>query len=457
MRAESSNFDTPMKRTIIALLCFVQSLFVIGQDETILNTDSLLADLEILTTTIRDNHPMMYIYTTRARFDNLALQTAMQIKTGVSAPVFYSSVSRLISSIGCGHTYAYPTPDLAERMKTIHDLPFEVKFVDSALYVSKAYLKEIEPYVGHAIVNINDVPITRLVTVSLQHISADGLSHAAKAYGFEQNFNFYLNLLLGGPGTLYFETTGGSFSVGFPTDFTKPERQEETARFHELPEVPGTVLLTLGDFDAGKQVIKKCFSYMQNQHIENLIIDLRDNGGGNGNIGSNLVSYIIDTTLTYYMDKKVTPVRYKEFMTQQEGMIVSNQYVMADSITRSYYFKVKPNRQCNFNGQVFVLTNGGTFSTGAYVASVLKNVAGATMVGQETGGSEYAIGGGVIARLVLPYSKLNVRFPLYKWRFNVTDENSGSGVMPDVIVRPDPKTMLQSTDEVLARVIDLLK
>ena len=59
--------------------------------------------------------------------------------------------------------------------------------------------------------------------------------------------------------------------------------------------------------------------------------------------------------------------------------------------------------------------------------------------------------------LVLPYSKLNVRFPLYKWRFNVTDENSGSGVMPDVIVRPDPKSMYQGTDEVLARVIDLIK
>ncbi len=446
-----------MKRTILAIICLVQSLFVIGQDEIILNTDSLLADLEILTTTVRDNHPMMYMYTTRARFDNLALQTAMQIKTGVSAPVFYSSMSRLISSIGCGHTYAYPTPDLAERMKTIHDLPFEVKFVDSALYVSKAYLKEIEPYVGHTIVNINDVPITRLVTVSLQHISADGLSRAAKAYGFEQNFNFYLNLLLGGPGTLYFETSGGSFSVGFPTNFIKPGKSDLTASFHELPEAPGSVLLSLPDFDAGKQVIKKCFNYMQKQHIENLIIDLRDNGGGNGNIGANLVSYIIDSTLTYYLDNKMTPVRYKDYLTQKEGMIVSNQYVMADSITRSYYFKVKPNRKCNFNGQVFVLTNGGTFSTGAYVASVLKNASGATVVGQETGGSEYAIGGGVIAMLVLPYSKLNVRFPLYKWRFNVTDENSGSGVMPDVIVRPDPKSMYQGTDEVLARVIDLIK
>lgn len=446
-----------MKKSIIGFICLLHSIFVVGQDATILDTDSLLADLEILTTTIRENHPMMSMYTTRARFDNLAQRTAMQIKTGVSAPVFYSSVSRLISTVGCGHTYAYPTPDLAERMKMIQDLPFEVMVVDSTLYISKAYLTAYEPYVGHAIVNINDVPITRLMTVSYQHISADGLNRSAKAHGLEHNFNFYLNLMLGGPGTLYFETSGGSFSVGFPTNFTKPKKEDLALSFHELPGAPRSVVLSVPDFDAGKSVIKKCFSYMQKVHTENLIIDLRDNGGGIGNIGAYLVSFVIDSTLTYYLDKKLTPVIYKKHLTQKEGMVVSNKFIMTDSITRSYYFKVKPKKKCNFNGSVYVITNGGTFSTGAYAASVLKNAAGATMVGQETGGSEYAIGGGVIAKLVLPFSGLNVRFPLYKWRFNVVDENSSRGVIPDILVRPDPKTMSQKTDEAMARVTDLIK
>jgi hypothetical protein len=447
----------PMKKSIIAFICFVQSFCVIGQDATILNADSLLKDLEILTTTIRDNHPMMYLYTTRARFDNLALRTSMQIKTGVSAPVYYSSISRLISSIGCGHTYAYPMPDMAARMKSIQDLPIEVVFVDSSLYVSAAHQDEYKSFVGQEIVSINDVPMSRLINVSFQHISADGLSRAAKAYGLEQNFNFYLNLILGSPGTLYFETSGGTFSVGYPTNFTRPVKKDSAAGFHELAELPGSVLLTLPDFDEGKPVIKKCFSYIKKEHIESLIIDLRDNGGGNGNIGAYLVSFIIDSTLTYYLDKKGTPVRYKQYLDQKEGMILSNKFIMTDSITRSYYFNVKPNRPCNFNGRVYVMTNGGTFSTGAYAASVLKNAAGAMVVGQETGGSEYAIGGGVIGRLVLPYSGLNVRFPLYKWRFNVVDENSGRGVIPDSIIRPDPKTMSQKADETLMRVIELIK
>ncbi len=137
------------KLAIVMLMCL--PLVLQAQDARILNTDSLLADLEILTTTIRDKHPMMYMYTTRARFDNLAQRTAMQIKTGVSGPMFYSSISRLISTVGCGHTYAYPMLDQAERMKTIQDLPFEVMFVDSTLYVSRAYLKDFEPYVGQSI------------------------------------------------------------------------------------------------------------------------------------------------------------------------------------------------------------------------------------------------------------------------------------------------------------------
>jgi C-terminal processing protease CtpA/Prc len=129
---------------------------------------------------------------------------------------------------------------------------------------------------------------------------------------------------------------------------------------------------------------------------------------------------------------------------------------MTDSITKSYYFNVKPAKKNNFNGKVYVITNGGTCSTGAFVSSVLKHAAGATIVGQETGGSEYAIGGGVIANLVLPYSKLNVKFPMYKWRFNVVGENSGGGVVPDVVVQPDPNSFLQNKDLEMERVVEMI-
>ena len=437
---------------IRSALHFLFCLFlsdVFSQEVEYANTDSLLVDLHILTTTLRDNHPLMYRYTTKERFDNLVQRTELQIKNGVTPSLWYASVSKLVRSIGCGHTKALPTTNAEDRLKWANDLPFDIVIIDSAIYVSKAYTEKCKPFVGQQITRINEAPVERFIGSAYNYISADGYNLTYKAYTLAHQFNFYLNMLIGNPDTLYFDTPDGNFNIGYPTGYIREEQEDVATTFSELPDVPHTILLTVPDFDDDKSKLKKCFQYISEHDIQHLIIDLRDNGGGNGNIGTDLVAYIIDSTLTYYIDKKTAPLQYKEYMSDRQGILISNRYIQPDSLTKSYYFSIKPKGKYHFDGEVYVITNGGTFSTGAFVASALKHLAGATFIGEETGGCEYGIGGGVIGTLTLPYTGQKVRIPMYGWRFNTMTTDTGRGVMPDVMARKEPGDLISGTDPVL--------
>jgi hypothetical protein len=446
-----------MKKTLVALLCLAHSCFAIAQETSTIHTDSLLADLEILATTIRDNHPMMFHYTTRERFENLTQRTAMQFKKVTSPNMAFASMSAMVSSIGCGHTYLYPYPAAQQRLDDNQDLPFDIAIIGQAMYLSRTHSMEFQKYAGAKLNRINEVPIDRLISSAYRYISSDGSNVTYKTRMLEQHFSFYLNVLMGNPDSLYIESSAGNFLVRYPTMYTSPEEEEAKVSYQMLPDVPRTVVLTVPNFDDGKATIKKCFAYVQKEKLNHLIIDLRGNGGGNGNIGAYLASFVIDSTLTYFLDKKTTPLRYPDYIKGREGIMISNRYTEPDSMTRRYAFAIKPQKKAHFDGQLYVLIDGGTFSTGAFVASVLKHRADATMVGEETGGSEYGIGGGVIGKLELPYTGFSVRFPLYAWWFNTVAENKGRGVMPDVPVSKDPAHITSETDLEMEKVIELIR
>ena len=152
----------------------------------------------------------------------------------------------------------------------------------------------------------------------------------------------------------------------------------------------------------------------------------------------------------------MTPLRYQHYFKNRAGFLLSNQFIYKDSITKRYYFKVKPRARNHYKGKVYVLADGGTFSSAAFAASLLKHKAKAVFIGRETGGSEYAIGGGVIGKLILPYSGIAIKFPFYKWDFNSAPVNTGKGVIPDFPVQHNAGDISQNTDPDLEKAIELI-
>ncbi|WP_317897939.1 S41 family peptidase [Aurantibacillus circumpalustris] len=431
-------------------------LQLLSQEQRLLNGDSLLRDYEILKTSLIENHPLFGLNASMFEFETLSLKLEKQISKGQTLSDFHKSLSELINVIGCGHTYIYPSIFSSLRLKFIKDLPFDISVIRDSIYIQKVYGDLNQNYKGALITALNQSSCADFIKFVYHLTSSEGDNLTYQKYRLQNKFNYYLNEFLNYPDSIVFETNRGTFKINFPTNYTKPVLDESPPTFESLESNTSTVLLSIPNFDERKSTIKTCFKFCAKNNVENLIIDLRNNGGGNGNIGSVLLSYLIDTTHVYYLDKKISPFKHKAYFRGAHGLIISNQFIMRDSLMKSYYFKVKPQKKNTFKGNIYVLINGGTFSSAAYVASVLKHKTKSIFIGEETGGSEYAIGGGMISKLSLPNSKLSVKFPLFKWNFN-TCTKSGHGTLPDVIVNYKITDLLNNNDLELERALELIK
>lgn len=419
-----------MKVLKIGVTFIFLQLQLLGQPTRLLNGDSLVKDFKILKTSLVENHPLFLQYISLSEFESFSQTLEKQILRGQTLAHFHSSLSEFVRIIGCGHTYVYPSSFSEERLKYTNDLPFTISVIQDSIYIRNGYAGLDQKYTGASILSINKKPSIDLLKFFYRVSSTDGFNLNYKRHLLQNKFDYYLSVFLNYPDSLVFETSRGELKIGFPTNYKKPTEVDSPPSFKNLEDKDKTVLLSIPNFDGEESVIKKCFDYCSKNQTKYLIIDLRNNGGGNGNIASLLLSYLIDTTHIYYLDKKVAPFKHKKYLEKGAGIIISNQFVMKDSVTKSYYFKVKPQKKNAFKGNVYVLINSGTFSSAAYVASVLRFKTKAIFIGEETGGSQYAIGGGVINKLTLPYSNLSVKFPLFKWDFNTTSK-AGQGVLPD--------------------------
>lgn len=93
----------------------------------------------------------------------------------------------------------------------------------------------------------------------------------------------------------------------------------------------------------------------------------------------------------------------------------------------------KPNK---FDGTLYVLINGRSFSASCILSSNLKGSKRAFFVGEETGGTYNGTVAGTMPILTLPNSKLPFRIGLQDIRPYHKTEEFGRGIMPDKEIIP---------------------
>jgi len=109
-----------------------------------------------------------------------------------------------------------------------------------------------------------------------------------------------------------------------------------------------------------------------------------------------------------------------------------------------------------FLGRVFVLIDGGTFSTSADVCAQLRSLTEATFIGEETGGAVEGNTSGLNAQIVLPHSTLKLKIQMYGYWNDVTSGMKGRGTLPDRNVLRTVDDVLDGTDPALDLAISLM-
>jgi C-terminal processing protease CtpA/Prc len=196
-----------------------------------------------------------------------------------------------------------------------------------------------------------------------------------------------------------------------------------------------------------------------------LAIDLRGNGGGFISYSNLLTRYLVNKP--YKVADSLYAVRRFSKYGRYRKERLSNAIFMMSFVRKRrdglYHFPfyerkyLHPKKKHHYNGNVYVLTGGNTFSAATLVVSALKPQSNVTIVGEETGGGAYGNNAWLIPDVTLPETGVRFRLPLFRLVINQHEPKNGRGILPEVEAMPNTWYMRQGVDFKMERVKVLIK
>jgi C-terminal processing protease CtpA/Prc len=212
-----------------------------------------------------------------------------------------------------------------------------------------------------------------------------------------------------------------------------------------------------------KDFISDAFGEMAKKKSRALILDLRDNGGGADDLGKLLLSFLIDEPFRYYDDLVLNGLEFgfQKYSAQKRALPAE---MMERQPNGKYRLVKHPNwgtqqpSKPTFTGKVYILINGGSFSTTSEFLSHAHARKRGIFIGEESAGGYYGNTSGPGCFLTLPNTKLQAYVPLMTYYMAVPKgQPPGHGVMPDHPVQYTINELLEGKDKELALALKLAR
>jgi hypothetical protein len=423
-------------------------------------SNQLMEDLEFLKASLEGIHPGLYWYTSKEKLDKEFNLVKQKLKTGGTESDFFELLCALIEQIHCGHTNLMLSNNKTRLLKSGARFPLEVSiYGDSAIVSSSIHGVDT----GSQILAINGHPTPQIIQTIKATIPSDGFNTTYKEYRIRKEFGRLFGNHFGSSDTFNIKVQNADGRVreeilpGIDNDDIEPG-MSNTSSFKIIDSLQ-TALLTIPSFaeEGFADFLQDVFAQLNNEKIRNLIIDIRNNEGGRDEDGLTLFSYLARGPFEYY--KKITVATSDTaFLSRLSfGTVPFNTALpdytrnIVDNNFRSHSNLGMHQPQVNaFRGQVYVLMNGGTFSTAAEFASITHANGRAVFIGTETGGGYHGNCSLGTPTITLPNSKLRVAIPLGKYELAVPNSiPPGRGLIPDFQIVEYSTDLLRNNDKVL--------
>ncbi|MFZ6012982.1 MAG: S41 family peptidase, partial [Bacteroidota bacterium] len=387
---------------------------------------------------------------------------------------FYRMISKVGAMVREGHTYVQRAP--ADKNEKYKILPFRVHVSVNRLLIQQSDIPANQWMEGAEILSINQ----RNTSNILQKISGStglksGFNNSALFNVLSQYNNFALAYY-------YFVDTSQDFVVEY---ILPHQNQPQTIivsgqlnSFFRQPfpifriEADPPVTLSI-DNRSGIATLKvstfaywtvsfnkkkyfaffnDCFAKLKHENIHTLVIDVRNNRGGDETIAAELLTYLIPWEFKLYEHIKVNSLDFKVYnqLSKNNLRLSAKDYIRTDS----GFFKINddllrifiPQRTNRFTGKVYFLANGGTCSAASTFLSLAQYHHVGKIVGQESGGIAKEVDGHQRIELRLPYSGIKISFPLWSLRIKTANPEFARGVIPDYVITPTSADLLSRRD-----------
>ena len=178
------------------------------------------------------------------------------------------------------------------------------------------------------------------------------------------------------------------------------------------------------------------FRTLRKEDIPNLIIDVRNNGGGNSTVGDTLLRYLSPRPFEQ-MGKalvRVTPTTQRLLGNKdiQPGWYLFNPEAEGELISPL------SSGEGHYHGKVYLLTSHHTFSSASSFAWAFKQFGMGTVVGEESGGMNVSFGDLLFYHLPVSGLGCSISYKRF-WQYGA-DETDIHGTLPDHVV-PQEKAL----------------
>ena len=477
-------------KSYLSILCFIICLSSFSQKKEFdikkkYSVKEVLKDIDYTEKYLIKFHPDPFRYISKDSLHAFVLNQKAKIDTPLTEMQIRFYIKRIVAKIGCGHTDAAASKKYAKAIKKTNRpiLPLNVFVTDSNRVIVLNNLSSdttIKP--GDEILNIDKRSINSILKTIYSITTSDGYNQTYKKqsarynsfkyyYSFCYGFKFDYTVKIKHQNNRIYDYKLRSISSLKDTlilskkDSLVPLRKTKTCSYFVIKNSSPIALIDINAFKGKcwRSFFRKTFKDINHQNIEHLVIDLRDNGGGQINLGLNLLSYLINKKIVLPFDKKINTTAFNPKYKMGFGMRVVPIIFALRPPERfkngrlRHYFMAFPKKRKQFKGQIYVLTNGRSFSMSGVTSTYLKHKSNAIIIGEETGANVAGSNAAISGKIILPNSKVIVHIPLYHLYHDIDVKNKGRGLMPDYPTNYTKKNVLNGEDVDMKKVFELVK
>lgn len=480
----------------------------------------LKADVDYAYNLLTKGHPGVYWYIKKEqlafKFDSLKAS----LVTPLTTKELYLKLAPLVAEINCGHTRLilvtkklnkFEKDSLEKLGKPIQQMGYKV--IDDKLYITTLNKKINLAKKGDEILAINNIPTKEILDNISKNYASDGYNKTFKTAVLNRAFPSWYTAIYENSDTLAYQLRQIDSVFNLTLTTIKKEEKKDSLLvkkavvkmskdsllakkklalekkrlrykgsdenkkpildFRFLEKDSSVAYLKIKSFSFPyanfNRFYKESFILLKKGKTKNLILDLRDNGGGSLAACRDLFSYLVDKDFTYLkaaeINNKFNPYwQGKGFGNAVSGLAyeITTSRLLERGSNGEHQVKFKGTKplkahENNYDGKLYVLINGYSFSASSLLSSNLKQIKRATFVGQETGGGFNGCVAGRIPVLSLPSSKLKLRMGMFPVIPNAYTETVGRGIFPDQEIETTIDDVIKGKDKELDWVLQTIK
>jgi hypothetical protein len=377
--------------------------------EDVLTTQQAVEDLDYIVHRLIERHPACINgLTGNVQFEYERERAGIAVLQEVSVLSLWQSAARVLSSLGDAHTA------VGVNYENSAHLPLTFAWKDDKMICLG------DEYEGYIVVEVGNISIDDLYQRFLSQFSYELESWARHSFASRLNRSEYLSFvgvdtLTDIPLVLENPNDGSRITATFTLceSVTAGDEKAEPNFDYSVDSSAGMGIFTLRQCvydEEYKNGLRDFFTAVQENNIRSVIVDLRNNPGGNSLVTNEFIRYLpAESYLTGACE-----VRFGSILWKNKSQSQRNQQLTPV-----------------FSGDVYVLTGADTFSSAMDFATLISDNKLGMVVGEVPGNMPSSYGDILFfqtpnARLVFTVS--------YKYFIRPDASKSDSPLIPDVIV-----------------------